>query len=161
MSRPRILWVYIALSVLLHGAVIALLPGKRSTDPFQAPPRFDVSLRSQPPATITPPVRGTGRTTKTPPREPTEAITPAPEVVERQPRLDLDVAKMVRGLARERGEATVADLNAPRLTEQAKFGLAFAATARPDCRVAHADKGPVLAVVFLLADLVTDTGCNW
>jgi hypothetical protein len=82
-------------------------------------------------------------------------------MVIRQPHPDVDAAKMVRGLAREREEPTIADLNEPRLTEQARFGLAFAATLRPDCRHAHADKGPVLSVAFLLADMLTDTGCKW
>jgi len=165
-SEPSRLWLYIGLSVALHAAVMGLpRPGPR-IEPAPAPARLDVSLRpaapptpQQLPAPVRRPPASTSSQVEAP--SPTQPIAPPAESPGPAAPLDLDLAKIVREVARDRTGKSIDELNAPRTTEQAKLGEAVAAAARPDCRMAHSSKGPVFAVVFLIADWVTDTGCRW
>ena len=46
------------------------------------------------------------------------------------------------------------------LSQSEKLGRNIAKGARPDCTTEHANLG-LLAIPFLIADTLTDTGCKW
>jgi hypothetical protein len=175
------------ISLLVHALLAAMLlhmtarrpddgPPAKRIDVFLVPPRAVAPAAPAPAAARLPRTRATRAAAAPRPEiapvttraDATATAAPAPVALDDAPAFDMAAARgIARAAAREGNPSLVAlpkrpppTLDPGREAREDQLARGIARSSRNDCRSAYAGLG-VLAVLPLLKDAVTGTGCKW